>query len=108
LSSLNVIRLDENFVTNFEVWRWGPSFVGGGGIAFLCFRDCFLEFLVEFVKIYYEVSYSCGGEVLFRMYRDVQVVSLVAKKGDIPVVALGALLYVNSTIGRSSDQLSCW
>ena len=33
---------------------------------------------------------------------------LLEKKGDIPVVALGALLYENSEIGRSSDQLSCW
>ena len=33
---------------------------------------------------------------------------LLAKKGEVPVVALGALLYVNSAIGSSSDQLSCW
>ena len=33
---------------------------------------------------------------------------LFAKNGVIPVVALRALLYANSTSGSSSDQLSCW
>ena len=33
---------------------------------------------------------------------------LLAKNGETPVVALGALLYANSARGSSSDQLSCW
>ena len=33
---------------------------------------------------------------------------LLAKNGETPVVALGALLYANSARGNSSDQLSCW
>jgi len=33
---------------------------------------------------------------------------LLAKNGETPVVALGALLYTNSARGSSSDQLSCW
>jgi len=32
---------------------------------------------------------------------------LLAKNGETPVVALGALLYANSAKGNSSDQLSC-
>ena len=34
--------------------------------------------------------------------------SLLAKNGETPVVALGALLYANSARGSSSDQLSYW
>jgi len=33
---------------------------------------------------------------------------LLAKNGETPVVALGALLYAKSARGSSSDQLSCW
>ena len=78
---MNVIGLDENFVTNFEVQRWDASFVSGGGVVSLSFGDHSLEFLVEFVKVYYKVSSSCGGEVSFGVYRDVRMVSLVGKEG---------------------------
>jgi len=48
---VGVIRSDEDFITNFEVWRWNVLFVHRGGVASLGFEDCFLEFLVEFVEV---------------------------------------------------------
>ena len=36
------------------------------------------------------------------------MVTFFAKKGEALVVALGALLYVNSASGKRSAQLSCW
>ena len=88
---MDVIRLDEDFVTNFEVQRWDVSFVHGGGVANLSFRDHFPEFLVESIKVHYKVSSSYGGEVSFGVYGDVWVVSLVSKEGRYASGGIGSI-----------------
>ena len=67
-------------------------FVCGGRVASLSFGDCFLEFLVEFIEVYYKVSSSCGGEVSFRVYGDVLVVSLVGKEGRYTSSGIGSII----------------
>ena len=89
---MDVIRLDEDFITNFEVWRWDALFVHGGGVVGLDFGDCFPEFLVEFVEVYYKVSSSCGGKVSFRAYRDVQVISLVGEEWGYTSGGIGSIV----------------
>ena len=55
-------------------------FVHRSRVVSLSFRDCFLEFLVEFIKVHYKFSSSYGGKVLFGVYGDVGVISFVGKE----------------------------
>jgi len=57
-----------------------PILKSRGEVVFLGFKDCFLEFLVKFIKVYYKVSSSFGCKVSLGVYGDVGVISLVGKE----------------------------
>jgi hypothetical protein len=47
----------------------------------LCFRDGFLELLVEFNQVYSKLSCARGCDVAFGVYREAWVLAFVDKKG---------------------------
>jgi len=50
------------------------------------------EVLVQLVEVGDKVTCACGSEVTFRVNGKVRMITLVGKKGLMPVVALGVLL----------------
>jgi len=47
---------------------------------------------VEFVKVYYKFSTFCGGKVLFGVYGDVGVISLVVKEQGYTSGGIGSIV----------------
>ena len=50
-------------------------------VLLLCVRDVRVELSVSFVKVDRVVSGSCGGNVSFRMYGEVQVIAFIGVEG---------------------------
>ena len=59
-SSLDILGVEEHFVSYFEVRRRRSLFVRVVLVTFLRFSDFVFEFLVKLIKIYSELS-SAGG-----------------------------------------------
>ena len=54
--------LDENFISDLEVWCRSSSSVSRALIVLLCFSYLEPEFLVLIVEVYCKIPSSCGGE----------------------------------------------
>jgi hypothetical protein len=87
-----VFSFDEDCVAYSEVGLRKSFVIRGLLITFLSGSDVVLEVLVKVVQFYHELASPSGGEVSFRMHGEVWVVTFVGEKGEIPVVAEGALL----------------
>jgi hypothetical protein len=78
---LDELSFNESLVTNLEVQRWSTISIGRGLITNLCFRDRFLELLVEFVQVHSKLLCTRGCNVAFGVYGEVWVITFVGKKG---------------------------
>jgi hypothetical protein len=78
---LDGLSFNKSLVTNLEVRRQSIMSIGRGLITNLCFRDRFPELLVEFVQVHGKLSCTRGCNVMFRIYREVWMITFVGKKG---------------------------
>jgi len=76
----------------FRITGWKPSGISRNLVSTLSFSDMLLKLLMQLVEVSDKVTCVCGSEVTFWMNCKVRMITLLAKKGVMPVVALGVLL----------------
>ena len=62
---MDIIRLNEDFISNLEVWWQSMTFVSRDRVLFLCIGDVGSELLVQVVKVNCKVSGPGRGNVLY-------------------------------------------
>ena len=74
---MDVIGLNEDFISNLEVWQQSPMFVCRNRASFLCLRYVRSELLVQVIEVNCKVSSPGRGDFLFRVDGDAGVITLV-------------------------------
>ena len=74
---MDVIRLNEDIISNLEVWWWSPMLVCGDRVSFLHVGYVRLELLVQVIEVNRKVSGPGRGNVLFRVDSDARMIILV-------------------------------
>lgn len=92
MCSAEELGVEVDSISNLEVQCQRTSGVHRDLVVMLCCGDLSPEFLVEFVEVYSKFSCTCRGKVSFGVYGGVQVIALLVKNGETPVVVLGVLL----------------
>ena len=75
--SADVIRLNEDFISDLEVWQWSPTFVCGDRVSFLHVGYVGSELLVQVVEVDCKVLGPGRGDVTFRVDGDARMITFV-------------------------------
>jgi hypothetical protein len=75
------LGLDIHFLPNLEVGSQEAVFVSGFLVSRLCVADVGLEVVMEFTEVDGELPSAIRGNVAFRMYGEVGVVTFVGEEG---------------------------
>ena len=74
---MDVIGLNEDFISNLEVQQWSLTFVCGDQVSFLCIGYVRSELLVQVVEVDHKVLGSGRGDVSFGVDSDARMITLV-------------------------------
>ena len=77
LGSMDVIRLNKDFISDLEVWWRSPTSVCRDQVSFLRIRYVGLELLVQVIEVNCKVSGPGRGNVAFRVDGDARMITLV-------------------------------
>jgi hypothetical protein len=74
---VDVLSINEDVLSNLEVWSWGSPAVHRALVLVLSFSYSFFELLMYLIEISNEFSCSCRGKVMLWVNGDVGMVALV-------------------------------
>jgi len=83
-SRAEILGLDEDLVTSFEVQHWSSFGIHGSLVSHLGGSHLFSEELMKGVEVYGILPCSSRGQVPFRVDRDVWVITLVGEEWGYP------------------------